>query len=103
MFSFFSLKEKMSTNFGAFINCLVENLLKEFHYSYDIVEVSSEKIEVCIVDLNGITESFKMKFANRIEWVVNDEDFKKFGYDPKPDVRHEVDTIRVAWHEKKQN
>ena len=93
----------MSANFSAFINDLVENLVKEFDYSYDTVEVSSKKIEVCVVNLNGFTESFKMKFANRIEWVVNNEDFEKFGYDPKPDVGQTIDTLKVVWHEKKQN
>ena len=97
----------MSAGFGAFINDMVENLLKEFDYSYDTVAVSSKEIEVCVVDLNGITQSFKMEFANRIEWVVNRiewiVDCEKFGFDPKPDVRHEVDTIRLMWHEKKQN
>ena len=96
----------MSANFGVFINDMVENLTKEFDYSYDTVAVSSKKIEVCVVDLNGITQSFKIKFANRIEWVVNriwwQTELSEFGYDPKPDVKHEVDTIRVVWNEKKK-
>ena len=94
----------MSDNFGVFINEMVENLTKDFDYDYDTVEVSSKKIEVHIVSLGGFTQSFKMKFANRIEWIEDSEEFEKFGYDPKADVRqHAIDTIKVVWNEKKQN
>ena len=94
----------MSDNFDVFLNKMAESLFENFAYDYDTVEVASNKIEVCVVDENAFTALFKRCFLTRIDLVAKDfeEDFEKYGYNPKPTVVQEIDTIKVTWYEKKQ-
>ena len=90
-------------SFITFKNKVVEKLLKDFEYSYEIVESSSNKIEITVVNLNGFTASFKMRFSDVVEWIVKTEEFERFNYNSRPTVTFGIYAIKVVWREKKQN
>ena len=91
----------MSNNFIPFKNKVVEKLLKDFEYSYHIVKASSNKIEITVVNSNGFTASFKMRFSDVVEWIVNTEEFERFNYNSRPAVTFGIYVIKVVWREKK--
>ena len=88
----------MPNNFDSFISELVENLLKDLAYEYDVLVVSSKKIKLIIFDSNGFTASFRTTLDNRIESSCSNEDFKNFKYDPKPIVKTQIDNITIKWN-----
>ena len=89
------------SNFIPLKNKVVEKLLNDFEYSYHIVNASSNKIEITVVDLNGFTASFKMRFSDIIERIVNTEEFERFNYNRRPAVTFGINVIKVVWCEKK--
>ena len=89
------------SNFILLKNKVVEKLLKDFEYSYHIVEACSNKIEITVVNSNGFTASFKMRFSDVVEWIVNTEEFERFNYNSRPAVTFGIYVIKVVWREKK--
>ena len=79
---------------------MVQNLLRDFDYDYEYVITLPTKLQVAVVDVTGFTDSFRENFSNRIETVINNDDFEKFGFDSKPDIIQSIAEIRVVWKKK---